>query len=382
MGELAGVIGQWLEPRAKATDPYGFLLHAAAGGSAWRRAETRLLEPLAELLEKVGGASKQELVKAHLRANQDRCRSLSGPMSKSGEELWGTAQTRSLECARRKYELLGRHLRKQEQRQQKSRLPPNLRRVLSSAEQGEAEPPKEEEESSLSLVQETSTGVSEELAEPDERSEEEPTRPKGKGEQKEPNEPKALRDEKVEVTRWFWSHEQQKVLMRLSSGNTLEAERERVSTEGFKEGYFKSWGGWKSTDHRALQELTGESVIQEVGKQARAKKRKRAAESSTPMCKRATASSEKKYREGIWYWERVKSRAVVQAFHVERGPGGSRAFSFKKYGGAEGAEAAAEELCSSFDRAIEQSMESPKQVVLVLLSSSVRYCQVVSSMFK
>ncbi len=364
MGELAGVIGEWLEPKARALDPYGFLLHAAAGGSAWRRAETRLVEPLAELLGKVGDASREELVKAHIRANQERCRSLSGPMSKSAEELWATAQAKSLDCARRKYELLGRHLRKQEQRMQKSRLPANLRRALSS--QLEAEPGKEEEESSLSLVEGPSTGdlastgvCDTELVEPDEGPAEEPTNPKGGGEQKEPNEAIDLSDDVLQVTRWFWSHEQQKVVLRLSNGTTLEAEQERVSTFGFMEGYFKSWGGWKSTDHRADRELTGESVIQDV----RARKRKKPqreprCKTTTPKGKRASGSSEKEYREGPWYWVHVKSRKLVQAYHEEHGPGGSRAFSYKKHGGVEGAETAAEEFCASFDA------ESPKKRIL------------------
>ncbi len=352
MGELAADLGAWLERRAPSGDPYGFLLCAAAGSVQWRRAKAELVEPLVELLElpSVQGAGRSELVAAHRQADSERCRRLSGTSSKAQQELWAAANAKCLECAKRKYELLGRYLRVQSKRGQQSRLPAALRRSLSSS--GECSTRASEEEACEPDTQhESEVGA----CGPETQPEREETQPEREEEACEPeSQPELFRADDVVVTRYFWSHDRQRVLLRLSTGETLEAERERVDEAGFVEGYFELWGGWFATDYKASEKLTGEPVIQpkrpREPKEGRELRPQAAPEQESGQSMKAKKAE---YLEGVWFWEHVPSRYLAQAMCAERRKGASqkvcRAFSYSKYGGAAGAGEAAEAFCDSFD---------------------------------
>ncbi|MCP4243101.1 MAG: hypothetical protein GY772_21315 [bacterium] len=179
----------------------------------------------------------------------------------------------------------------------------------------------------------------------------------------------------AEVVRVFWSNERQQVLVQLKRGEHVEASERRESPDGLIEGFFEGLG-WRSTTVKAAS-LQGPSVLVDWAEKRQGPRKKAPAasggatlaETARPPRKQPRASgggakakgtagasgeeeretSGGKYIRGHWFFEHWTRRGLVQCRAIEGGRGASRAFAYKKFGGAEAAERAAIEFCKSMD---------------------------------
>ncbi len=181
----------------------------------------------------------------------------------------------------------------------------------------------------------------------------------------------------AEVVRVFWSNERQQVMAQIKSGEHVEASERRESPDGLIEGFFEGLG-WRSTTVKAASLQGPSAMVDWEEKRQRPRKKASGAsggatlaavETARPTRKQPRASggatkakgaagasgeeeretSDAKYIKGHWFFEHWTGRGLVQCRAMEGGRGASRAFTYKRFGGAEAAEQAAIEFCRSMD---------------------------------
>ncbi len=126
------------------------------------------------------------------------------------------------------------------------------------------------------------------------------------------------------VVRRFYSHYRQSVCAQLSTGE-IRAATEHRTDEGKMSGLIEPFGWLTTSEPAEIPASPGPSCFV----------------AWTPRRQPERGAS----KRGAWCFEHCAKRSCVVARCLQKGKGSSRTFSYAKYGGAEGAELAADDFC-------------------------------------